>query len=275
MLCCCGYGDIRLKTLKKAGEETMTRLNDKVAIVTGGAQGIGAAYCKRLAEEGAKVVVADIISGENVVNIIRQAGGEAIDVICDVTDEAANQNMVAEAVKAFGRVDILVANAGLYTHLERVKSCERTVEDWDRVMAVNVKGVWLSAKAALPEMLKQKYGKIINIASSVAFKGAPGLAHYGASKAAVIGITRSMANEYGEDGICVNAIAPGPTETETGLAVETEEMRTRRQKSSRTRALKRTGMPEDLVGLCVFLASPESDFMTGQTVVVDGGGIMW
>jgi NAD(P)-dependent dehydrogenase (short-subunit alcohol dehydrogenase family) len=253
----------------------MARLDGKVAIVTGGAQGIGAAYCKKLAEEGAKVCVADIADGMSVVRIIEQAGGEAIAVETDVTQEDANQRMVAETVKAFGRLDILVANAGLYTHLERMKSTERSVEDWDQVMAVNVKGVWLSAKAAIPEMQKNGYGKIINIASSVTFKGAPGLAHYGASKAAVLGITRSMAQEFGEDGICINAIAPGPTETETGLAVESEDMRARRAKSAQTRALKRTGQPEDLVGLCVFLASPDSDFMTGQTVVVDGGGIMW
>ncbi len=207
--------------------------------------------------------------------IIEQAGSQAIAVEADVTSEDANLDMVAKTVEAFGRLDILVANAGLYTHLERKKSTERTVAEWDEVMAVNVKGVWLSAKAAIPEMQKNGYGKIINIASSVSFKGAPGLSHYGASKAAVLGITRSMAQEYGEDGICINAIAPGPTETETGLAVETEDMRQRRARSAQTRAIKRTGQPQDLVGLCVFLASPESDFMTGQTVVVDGGGIMW
>ncbi|MDX1484819.1 MAG: 3-oxoacyl-ACP reductase family protein [Alphaproteobacteria bacterium] len=253
----------------------MARLDGKVAVVTGGAQGIGAAYCKALAREGAKVCIADIADGTPVARIIEQAGGEAIAVPCDVTVEDDNRRMVAETVQAFGHLDILIANAGLYTHLERMKATERTVEDWDRVMAVNVKGVWLSAKAAIPEMQKNGYGKIINIASSVSFKGAPGLTHYGASKAAVVGITRSMAQEFGEDGICINAIAPGPTETETGRAVETEEMRARRAKSAQTRAIKRTGQPEDLVGLCVFLASPESDFMTGQTVVVDGGGIMW
>jgi NAD(P)-dependent dehydrogenase (short-subunit alcohol dehydrogenase family) len=254
---------------------TMGRLDGKVAVVTGGAQGIGAAYCKKLAEEGAKLCVADIVDGTPIARVIEQAGGAAIAVETDVTLEEANRRMVAETVEAFGRLDILVANAGLYTHLDRKKATELSVEEWDQVMAVNVKGVWLSAKAAIPEMQKNGYGKIINIASSVSFKGAPGLAHYGASKAAVLGITRSMAHEFGGDGICVNAIAPGPTETETGCAVETADMRARRAKSAQTRALKRTGLPEDLVGLCAFLASPDSDFMTGQTVVVDGGGIMW
>jgi len=253
----------------------MGRLEGRVAIVTGGSQGIGAAYCKRLAEEGAKIVVADVVDGSGVVGVIKQAGGEAIFVETDVTDEEANVNMVAETIGAFGKLDILVANAGLYTHLERKKATEITVEEWDRVQAVNVKGVWLSAKAAIPEMQKQGYGKIINIASSVSLKGAPSITHYGASKAAVFGITHSMAAEFGDDGICINAIAPGPTETETGMAVDTDDMRARRQKSAQSRAIKRTGQPEDVVGLCVFLASAESDFMTGQTVVVDGGGVMW
>ncbi len=253
----------------------MARLEGKVAIVTGGAQGIGAAYSKRLAEEGAGVCVADVADGGPVVRVIEQQGGKAISVTCDVTREDDTKRAVEETVKAFGRLDILVANAGLYTHLARMKATELSVEDWDQVMAVNVKGVWLSAKAAIPEMQKNGHGKIINIASSVSFKGAPGITHYGASKAAVLGITRSMAQEFGADGICINAIAPGPTETETGLAVETDEMRARRAKSAQARAIKRTGLPEDLVGLCVFLASPDSDFMTGQTVVVDGGGIMW
>lgn len=252
----------------------MGKLDGRVAIVTGGAQGIGAAYCKRLAEEGAKVCVADVVDGTNVVDIIRQAGGEAIAVECDVTDEASCLNAVAETVKAFGKLDILVANAGLYTHLERKKATELTVEEWDRVHAVNVKGVWLSAKAAIPEMQKQGYGKIINIGSSVSIKASPTLTHYGASKAAVIGITRSMAAEFGDDGIRINAIGPGPTETETGKAVETEADAARREKSAQNRAIKKTGQPEDVLGLCVFLASEDSDFITGQTIVVDGGGVM-
>ncbi|MDH3241076.1 MAG: 3-oxoacyl-ACP reductase FabG [Alphaproteobacteria bacterium] len=253
----------------------MARLEGKVAVVTGGAQGIGAAYSKKLAEEGARVCIADLVDGGPVVRVIEQSGGRAIAVTCDVARESDTERMVSDTVAAFGRLDILVANAGLYTHIARMKATEISVEDWDQVMAVNVRGVWLSAKAAIPEMQKNGYGKIINIASSVSFKGAPGLTHYGASKAAVLGITRSMAREFGGDGICINAIAPGPTETETGLAAETEEMRARRVKSAQDRALKRNGLPEDLVGLCVFLASADSDFMTGQTVVVDGGGIMW
>lgn len=253
----------------------MGRLDGKVAIVTGGSQGIGAAYCKRLADEGAKVVVADVVNGENVVGVIKQAGGDAIFVETDVADEASNNNMAAAAIEAFGRIDILVANAGLYTHLDRKPSTEETVEEWDQVYNVNIKGVWLGAKAVIPEMKKNGYGKIVNIASTAAFQGTPGITRYATSKAAVVGITRSMAREFGDDGIRINAIAPGPIETETGKVVETAEARKRREASGKKRALGRNGMPDDLVGLCVFLSSPQSDFMTGQTVVADGGGTMW
>lgn len=253
----------------------MGQLEGKVAVVTGGALGIGAAYCKRLAEEGAKVVVADIEDGSSVVGVIEQAAGKAIFVETDVTSEKDNMNMAAKAVEAFGRLDILVANAGLYTHLKRHPSLEETVDEWDAVYNVNIKGVWLGAKACIPEMKKNGYGKIVNIASTAAFQGTPGITRYAASKAAVVGITRSMAREYGDDGICINAIAPGPIETETGKQYETEESVQRRLISGKKRALGRNGMPADVVGLCVFLSSDKSDFMSGQTVVVDGGGTLW
>ncbi|MBT5048046.1 MAG: SDR family NAD(P)-dependent oxidoreductase, partial [Rhodospirillaceae bacterium] len=168
----------------------MGRLDGKVAVVTGGSQGIGAAYCKKLAEEGAKVVVADLVNGDNVVGVIQQAGGEAIYVETNVADEDSNMNMAAAAMEAFGRIDILVANAGLYTHLERKPSTEETVEEWDQVYNVNIKGVWLGAKAVIPEMKKNGYGKIVNIASTAAFQGTPGITRYATSKAAVVGITR-------------------------------------------------------------------------------------
>ncbi|MBK17583.1 MAG: dehydrogenase [Rhodospirillaceae bacterium] len=253
----------------------MGQLDGRVAIVTGGSLGIGADYCKRMAEEGAKVVIADLEDGSNVVAVIEQAGGDAIFVETDVADEAANMNMVAKAVEAYGKVDILVANAGLYTHLKRKPSADETTDEWDDVYNVNIKGVWLGAKACIPEMTKKGYGKIINIASTAAFQGTPGITRYAASKAAVVGITRSMAREYGDNGIRINAIAPGPIETETGKQYETEESIKRREASGKKRALGRNGMPQDLTGLCVFLASEKSDFMSGQTVVADGGGTMW
>jgi len=253
----------------------MRQLEGRVAVVTGGALGIGAEYCKRLAEEGAKVVIADLVDASSVVEIIKQADGEAVFIETDVADEAANMNMAAKAVEAFGRLDILVANAGLYTHLRRVPSLDETVDEWDAVYNVNIKGVWLGAKACIPEMKRNGYGKIINIASTAAFQGTPGITRYAASKAAVVGITRSMAREYGDAGIRINAIAPGPIETETGKQYETEESIKRRLVSGQKRALGRNGMPQDVMGLCVFLSSEKSDFMSGQTVVVDGGGTMW
>ena len=188
----------------------MGQLEGKVAVVTGGSLGIGAEYCKRLAEEGAKIVIADLEDASSVIGVIEQAGGEAIYVETDVANEAANMNMAAKAFEAFGRLDILVANAGLYTHLRRGPSLDETVDEWDAVYNVNIKGVWLGAKACIPEMKKNGYGKIINIASTAAFQGTPGITRYAASKAAVVGITRSMAREYGDDGIRINAIAPGP-----------------------------------------------------------------
>jgi len=253
----------------------MGRLDGRVALVTGGAQGLGAAYCKAMAAEGAQVVVADVADGSTVVGIVEQAGGIAMAVTADVTDQDSCDNMVAEAIKAYGKLDILVANAGLYAKLKRKPGIEIDVAEWDQVMAVNVRGVWQSAKAAVPEMQKQRYGKIINISSGRAFKGGPGMLHYDASKGAVIGITRSLARELGDDGIRVNAIAPGATDTAAYLAGETEEMRASRTRGLTQRALKRAETPEDLVGTCVFLASADSDFMTGQTIVVDGGNVMW
>ncbi len=251
----------------------MGRLVGRVAIVTGGAQGIGAAYAKGMAAEGARVVIADLLDGTNVVNIIRQQGGEAIDVTTDVSDEAACDNMVAETVKAFGRLDILVNNAAVFTSIERSNFDDIAVDEWDLVMAVNIRGTWLTAKAAIPEMRKNGYGKIINISSGRAFKGSTHFLHYDASKGAVVSITRSLAREVGGDGILVNCIAPGATMSENVRARNLTKGVTPTATMA-TRALKREEVPEDLVGACLFLASADSDFMTGQTMIVDGGSAM-
>lgn len=253
----------------------MPRLDGKVAIVTGGARSIGAAFAKGLAAEGAKVVIADIDAADETLGIIKQAGGEAMAVRTDVTSEADCENMVAEAVAAYGRLDILVANAGLWVNLERRSALEIDLETWQKVMAVNVQGVWLSAKAAIPEMVKNQYGKIVTVTSSRAMKGGSRMLHYDASKGAVIAITRSLAREWGESGIRVNAIAPGATDTEISRALADETQAQRRLASAQERAIKRPEEPEDLVGACLFLAAPESDVMSGQTVVVDGGAIVW
>ena len=251
----------------------MGRLEGRVALITGAAQGIGAAFAKGLAAEGAKVAISDLDSGQTVVDIIKQAGGEAIDAPCDVSDETSAEKAVQQTVEAFGRLDILVNNAAIFTMVDRKIFDKISVSEWDRVSAVNIKGVWLMCKAAVPEMRKNKYGKIISISSGRAFKGSTHFLHYDASKAAVVGITRSLARELGDDNICVNAIAPGGTASENVLKRNTD-LGSSMESTVATRALKRIETPEDLVGACLFLASSDSDFITGQSLVVDGGSAM-
>jgi 3-oxoacyl-[acyl-carrier protein] reductase len=251
----------------------MGRLEGRVALVTGAAQGIGAEFAKGLAAEGARVAISDLDSGQTVVDIIKQAGGDAIDAPCDVSDEASARAAVQKTVEAFGRLDILVNNAAIFTMVDRASFDEITVDDWDRVSAVNIKGVWIMCKEAVPEMRKNSYGKIINISSGRAFKGSTHFLHYDASKAAVVGITRSLAREIGGDNICINAIAPGATASENVLKRDTA-LGATMEGTMKTRALKRIETPEDLVGACLFLASADSDFITGQSLVVDGGSAM-
>ena len=196
----------------------MGRLDGRVAIVTGAAQGIGAAFARAMASEGAKLVIADLDSGEGVVEEIRSAGGEALDVPTDVTTKDGCDNMDAKAVDQFGRLDILVNNAAIFTSIERSNFDEIPVEEWDAVMGVNIRGVWLACCAAVKPMRENGYGKIISISTGRVFKGTPYFLHYDASKAAVSGITRSLAREVGDDGSCVNAIAPGSTMSENVMA---------------------------------------------------------
>ncbi len=252
----------------------MGKLDGRVAIVTGAAQGIGAAFAKALASEGSRLVIADLDTGASVVEKIRSAGGVAVDVPTDVSTKDGCENMVAKAIESFGRLDILVNNAAIFTAVERKNFDDIPVDEWDAVMGVNVRGVWLGCCAAVPEMRKNGYGKIISISTGRVFKGTPFFLHYDASKAAVIGITRSLAREVGDDNICVNAIAPGSTMSENVVA-RTNWKGGNADATMQTRAIKRHEEPEDLVGACVFLASGESDFITGQTLVVDGGSAMW
>ena len=210
----------------------MGRLSGKVAIVTGGARSIGAAFAKGLAAEGARIVIADLEPADEVRGIIEQAGGEAVAIKTDVTKENDCQSAAAEALAKFGKLDILVANAGLWVNLERQSATEIDVDIWEKVMSVNVKGVWLSAKACIPEMAKNGYGKIITVASTRAMKGGSGMLHYDASKGAVIAMTRSLAREYGPSGISANDIAPGATETEISQALADETQKERRVASA-------------------------------------------
>lgn len=244
------------------------RLGGRVAIVTGGARHIGAAYGRRLATEGAAVVIADILDGGSVAEEIRSTGGRAIALTADVSSERDANRMAAEAVKAFGRIDILVNNAAIFINIHRHPFYEITAEEWDRVSAVNIKGPFLCSKAVFPQMKEQKTGKIINISSSTAYWGTPNFLHYVASKAALIGMTRSLAREVGEYGICVNAIAPGLVEHEGQNAPKALT-----ELQLKARSIKRLQTPEDLMGTLIFLASSDSDFMTGQTIVVDGGSV--
>ncbi|MDE0335333.1 MAG: SDR family oxidoreductase [Defluviicoccus sp.] len=252
----------------------MGRLDGRVAIVTGAAQGIGAAFARAMAAEGARIAIADLDSGAGVVEELRSGGAEAIDVPTDVADEESCKAMVAKTVEAFGGLDIVVNNAAVFTAVERKAFDEISVEEWDKVLAVNAKGVWLCCKAAVPEMRKKKYGKVISICTGRIFKGSPFFLHYDASKAAVLGITRALARELGDDNICVNAIAPGSTMSENVLK-RTNWMGGGPERTRATRAIKKDETPEDLVGACLYLASSDSDFVTGQTIVVDGGSAMW
>ncbi len=244
------------------------RLAGKVAIVTGGARHIGAAYARKLAAEGAVVVIADVLDGNGVIEEIKSCGGKAMGLQVDVSREEDTARMAAETVNAFGRIDILVNNAAIFIAIQRQPFYQITADEWDRVSAVNIKGPFLCAKAVFPQMKQQRSGKIINISSSTVFSGTPLFLHYVASKAALIGMTRSLAREVGEYGICVNAIAPGLIQHEGQNAPkEFTEFQLK------ARSLKRLQTPEDLLGVLIYLASSDSDFVTGQTFLVDGGSI--
>lgn len=244
------------------------RLHGKVAIVTGGARHIGAAYCRALAAEGAAIVVADVLDGADVVKEITAGHGRAVALTVDVSREEDTIRMAEAAVQAFGRIDILINNAAIFINIQRQPFHEISAAEWDRVSAVNIKGPFLCTKAVFPRMKQQRSGKIINISSSTAFSGTPLFLHYVASKAALIGMTRSLAREVGEFGICVNAVAPGLVQHEGQNAPK--EFTDFQLKA---RSLKRLETPADLLGVLLYLASSDSDFVTGQTILVDGGSI--
>jgi NAD(P)-dependent dehydrogenase (short-subunit alcohol dehydrogenase family) len=245
----------------------MGLLDGKVAIVTGGGRGIGSRYCRGLAHEGARVMVADINEAG-----ARQVAGEigAASTRVDVSDASSVEEMVAATLQAFDKVDILINNAAVFTELIRPRKPfdEIPPEEWDRVMAVNVRGTWLCARAVAPHFRSQRSGVIINISSGTIFNGTEGFAHYVTSKAAVWGLTRVLARELGEYGVRVNSITPGLTSSEMVQEVYPAEWISARAQG---RVFRREEEPEDLVGTVVFLCSDMSAFTTGQTFNVDGG----
>ena len=242
------------------------RFQNKSVIITGGGGKIGKAYAMAFAKEGAKLCLPDIAGADQVVKAIRDMGGTAISMQCDVSDERSVKAMADETAKQFGTVDVLINNAAYFMTVWKGPFWEMAVEEFDKAMAVNVRGSWLCAKAVVPYMQKQKRGKIINISSNVALTGNPNYIHYVTSKGALIAMTRAMARELGDYNICVNTVSPGFTVTE-GRQVDPEYQRVRNQ----ARSIKRTQVEGDVVGAVLFLASSDSDFMTGQLLNVDGG----
>jgi NAD(P)-dependent dehydrogenase (short-subunit alcohol dehydrogenase family) len=252
----------------------MGRLQDRVAIVTGGAKGIGQHYARALAAEGARVMIADIADGKALAAEIVAAHGPdaAASLVFDVSDEGAVNGLIARTLMRFGRIDVVVNNAAMYATLPPVACTEIDVALWDRVMAVNVRGPFLMVKHVAPHMIGRGSGKIINIASGTAYKGLPDFLHYITSKGAIVAFTRALSRELGPHGINVNTLAPGLILSETGLT-NTAHLDQARAGVIASRAIKRDGYPDDLIGALIFLASAESDFVTGQTIAVDGGSI--
>lgn len=251
------------------------QLKDRVIIVTGGGHGIGRAYAETFSERGASVVVAELDgeAGKAVAKSISDNGGRALGVTTDITSPRSLQEMAEEAIDAFGRIDVLVNNAAIFSTIGMSRSLfdEIAEDEWDQMLSVNLKGTWLSCKAVVPYMRRQAYGKIVNIASTTVYQGLPTRAHYVAAKAGVIGLTRTLAGELGGANITVNCVAPGSTLSEDN---PTEDQRELRERASQKRAISRVQQSADLVGAVAFFSSADSDFITGQTLVVDGGTVM-
>lgn len=249
------------------------RMSGKVAIVTGAAQGIGAEYALALAREGAWVCAADVATADDTCCRIEEAGGKAIPSRTDVTDAEAVAEMVRAVEARFGGLDILVNNAAIFASLEARPFEEISSAEWDMVHAVNVRGVFECCKAAVPAMRRRGGGRIVNIASATVFKGSPMLLHYVTSKGAVVALTRALAREVGKHGIGVNCLAPGFTLSE-GVQANIGYDDAFRNANTATRAIPRDAEPADLLGTLLYLCSADSSFVTGQTVVVDGGSVM-
>jgi NAD(P)-dependent dehydrogenase (short-subunit alcohol dehydrogenase family) len=253
----------------------MARLSGRAAIVTGGAKGIGRHYSRALAAEGARVMIADIADGTGLAEeIAAEHGANSVtSAVADVSDETSVKALVAATIERFGKIDVLVNNAALYAPLQETKCTEIDAELWDKVMAVNLRGPFLMVKHVAPHMIAQGYGKIINIGSGTAFRGIPWMLHYVTSKGGITGFTRALARELGEHGIRVNTLAPGFTLSDSVVSENPGHVKTARDRALQSRALRRDEHPQDLLGALVFLSSSDSDFVTGQTLAVDGGNV--
>jgi len=250
------------------------QLEEKVVVVTGGGRGLGRAYCEAMAREGAAVVAGDIRDTGETVATIEAAGGHAIGVKLDVADMNSCQVLADRAVEAFGRIDVLVNNAALYGDISGGRFDQLGEDQWDRVMAVNVKGIWNCCKACVPSMRQGGGGSIVNISSLAATYGMPFALDYATSKAAVIGMTRSLARELGRDWIRVNAVGPSAVLTEGTDEFMGEKRDKALQVIAAGQALQSNLTTDDMVGTIIFLASDAAKFITGQTVMVDGGSVM-
>lgn len=243
------------------------RLAGRVSVVTGGGQGLGRAFAARLAAEGSQVVVADL-NGERARAVATEIGAGALAVEADVSDESDVAGLRDRVMERYGRVDVLVNNAAVFSTIKMKPFEEISVSEWDELMAVNVRGVFLCCRAFIAAMRQAGYGRIVNISSATFHSARPNYLHYVTSKGAVIGLTRALAREVGEHGITVNAVAPGATETEVPRETVTPQQVPR---IIAGQSIKRRERPADLVGVVAFLAGTDSEFMTGQTLVVDGG----
>jgi len=242
-------------------------------LITGGGKGIGKVYVEEFAKAGARVAAADIdmAAAENVGAALTKANLQAFGLGVDIADESSVKAAVAAVLDRYSSIDVLINNASLMSTLPRRSFMEIPIEEWDRVMAVNLRGMFLCCRAVFPTMKAKGRGKIVNISSSRVWEGTPNRLHYTTSKAGVIGFTRALAREVGEFGITVNALTPGMTQSETQVASSSGNYLATRIAG---RAIERVQVPADLVGAVMFLSSPASDFMTGQTVNVDGGKSM-